>query len=128
MVSPWRRISGSATPRLSTRSRIFSTARSRLSSLYSVPGLGCWVTEMPPCRSRPSAGLLSVMMVSSNAPYATTMMLTSEMMQFATDHGGQDSSLPALDPSSIWVLRGRAASFGGVAVSPLAVSTLRWMA
>src|SRR3954465_1437364 len=53
-ASPWRRISGSATPRLSTRSRIRSTARSRLDVLKSPTGF--WVMEMPPCRSRPSDG------------------------------------------------------------------------
>ena len=59
---------GSATPRLSTRSRIFSTARSRLASLKAVPALGSWVTEIPPCRSRPSAGLVPVTRVPISRP------------------------------------------------------------
>ena len=76
MASPWRRISGSATPRLSTRSRIRSTARSRLAVLKSPTG--CWVIEMPPCRSRPSDGLLPATSVANSPPNARTRMPTSE--------------------------------------------------
>jgi hypothetical protein len=37
---------------LSARSRIRSTARSRLDVLNAPTG--CWVMEIPPCRSRPA--------------------------------------------------------------------------
>ena len=56
--SPCVRISGSATPRRSTRLRMISTERSRSSevSSRSFGGTACSVTSRPPCRSRPSVG------------------------------------------------------------------------
>ena len=76
IASPCRRISGSATPRLSTRARMRSTARSRLDELKAPTG--CWVMEMPPCRSRPNAGLLPAATVAIKPPNARTRIPTSE--------------------------------------------------
>ena len=58
---PCVRISGSATPSLSTRERMIETDRSR-SSLVSFRSRGgtAWsVTSSPPCRSSPSVGFCS---------------------------------------------------------------------
>ena len=56
MLSPWRVISGSATPRASTRWRMMAMASLMVS--LSVSPLGWSTTDTPPWRSRPSSGLL----------------------------------------------------------------------
>ena len=58
MSSPWRVISGSATPRLSTRLRMMSTATSSGVGACTCP-TGARTTEMPPWRSRPSTGCVA---------------------------------------------------------------------
>ena len=62
---PWRVISGSATPSASTRLRMMSIAWS--STPLSTVAFGCSTTEAPPCRSRPSCGLLPVTSVRPRA-------------------------------------------------------------
>ena len=57
--SPWRVISGSATPRASTRLRMISMAWSRVP--WSVSSRGCSTTEAPPWRSRPELRALAEM-------------------------------------------------------------------
>ena len=54
MSLPWREISGSRVPKLSTRLRMMSMATSRVSDLYLPTGDS--TTDMPPWRSRPSTG------------------------------------------------------------------------
>src|SRR5207248_5492284 len=51
---PWREISGSMVPKLSTRLRMMSIATSREAGLY-LP-TGDMTTDTPPWRSRPSTG------------------------------------------------------------------------
>ena len=53
---PVREISGSATPRPSTRSRMIETAWSSISSVAG--SVAASRTDTPPCRSRPSRGSL----------------------------------------------------------------------
>ena len=53
--SPWRAISGSATPSASTRLRMISIVWSIVSE--SVGCDGASTTDTPPCRSRPSSGV-----------------------------------------------------------------------
>jgi hypothetical protein len=54
MLSPWREISGSATPSESMRLRMICIAWLRVSELVGVVGLS--TTDTPPLRSRPSWG------------------------------------------------------------------------
>ena len=55
IASPWRRISGSATPRLSTRSRMLLDGEVEAGRVV-VADRAARVTEIPPWRSSPSAG------------------------------------------------------------------------
>src|SRR5918996_582408 len=73
IVSPCRAMSGSATPRASTRSRITSTVWSSFASSTSPwPGAGMRMVLTPPCRSRPSWGCQpSTRMVPHMAPTTT---------------------------------------------------------
>ena len=77
-MSPCRIISGSATPIESTRARIISTATSNPVASY-LPS-GCKVTDAPPCRSRPRAGLLPAIKLAVNALATITINKTKEMM------------------------------------------------
>src|SRR5262245_59280960 len=64
-------MSGSATPRASTRFRMMSTAWSMVSSFSTGP-LGCSTTETPPWRSRPRTGELPARKVQRRRPRVTT--------------------------------------------------------
>ena len=66
MASPWRVMSGSATPRASTRSRMMVSAWSSCSSDASP--VGASTTDTPPWRSRPSSGLLPATRVAIRPP------------------------------------------------------------
>ena len=74
MLSPSRVTSASATPRASTRLRMMSTATSSEPSSGSPTGTRR--TEMPPCRSSPSTGVLPEMIVAARAPSTTTNTVT----------------------------------------------------
>ena len=65
-------MSGSATPRASTRLRMISMAVDR--SLLFALCLGWSTTEAPPWRSRPRFGVVLVAIVVPNAPAATSTM------------------------------------------------------
>src|SRR5918997_5906811 len=75
MASPWRVISGSATPRASTRSRMMLRAWSSCSPDASP--VGASTTDTPPCRSRPSSGLFPEATVAASPPKATRRIETS---------------------------------------------------
>ena len=73
MLSPWRLISGSATPSASTRLRMMSTAWS-IESLLTFFPTGWSTTEMPPCRSRPRIGSLPEISVAPRARTVTRIV------------------------------------------------------
>ncbi len=60
MLLPCRLISGSATPSESTRFRMMFTAWPSVPDSTLAPFLGASTTEIPPWRSRPSWGVVSV--------------------------------------------------------------------
>ena len=73
MLSPWRLMSGSATPSESTRLRMMSTAWS-IDALLTFFPTGWSTTETPPCRSRPSTGSLPEISVAPRARTTTTIV------------------------------------------------------
>src|SRR4051794_20698376 len=73
---PCRLMSGSATPRASTRFLMISMAWS--STLAGTLVLGWSTTDAPPCRSSPSWGLLPDATVAARAPKATTSTSTTD--------------------------------------------------
>ena len=77
-VAPILAISGSWTlPSASIRRRMISTALSRSSS--SVPS-GAWSTTLkPPCRSRPSRGVVPLNWVAASEPHAIVRVTASVM-------------------------------------------------
>ena len=75
-VSPWRMISGSATPIASTRERMISTATSSATASYSPSG--CNVIDAPPCKSRPSDGASPLATVKPTETTATSKMPISD--------------------------------------------------
>ena len=72
MLGPSTRTSGSAMPRRSSSSRIRSRMTSRSSSV--APSLGARVTDKPPCRSRPRAGVLPKARLSASTAAVTPTM------------------------------------------------------
>jgi hypothetical protein len=77
MLSPWRDTSGSATPRESTRLRMISTALARASLFASL--VGARTTEMPPWRSRPSCGDVSLTSTTPSGTSTTRMLRMRRM-------------------------------------------------
>ena len=77
MFSPSTRTSGSAMPRFSSSSRIRSRITSR--SSRDAPPSGARITEMPPCRSRPSTGLFRASRLAANSTTAMVTIPTSEI-------------------------------------------------
>src|SRR5918997_884090 len=75
MASPWRVISGSATPRASTRSRMMLSAWSSCSPEASP--VGARTTDTPPWRSRPSSGLFPETSVAASPPQPMRRIETS---------------------------------------------------
>ena len=87
--SPWRVMSGSATPRASTRLRMISMAWSRTPEGTLLRGWS--TTEAPPWRSRPSWGELPEARVSPRAPAASTR---TPIRQTAIERGTDQAFSP----------------------------------
>src|SRR5437879_1792083 len=85
---PWRPMSGSATPRASTRARMIEidVLSTPLSTFFS----GWRTTERPPCRSRPRSGELPA---ASVAPRATTARPTNPSNEIQSERRTYAASL-----------------------------------
>ena len=103
IVLPCRCTSGSAMPRPSTRWRMMSTAVS--SAEVSVPLTGNRTIEIPPWRSRPSAGRFDDASVHTNVPTMITTVVTSMMICLRT-FTTSDSVLARLQ-AHFWLSRCR---------------------